>query len=483
MPVSAELIQAAERLFDFVRDTDGKPYAVPVIEHASGNWSRSTLAIPLGATGSSIRGHLTDDYYNTRGKVPGRNAVSEACEALVHQARHGGYVEPVHLRHGRRTTNARYIDLGDDRVAVIIGGGWHVSTCAEVLFRRTALHAPFPTPAEDVDWAEIERAREVFSIGDDAWHLLVGWMVAVLLADVPVPIVQLSGEQGTGKTTTARRIVAMTDPSTVPVRSAPRDVEAWVVSAAGSRVVCLDNLSSVGEWLSDALCRAVTGDGLVRRALYTDEDLVATSHRRAIILTTIDAGAIRGDLGERLLPIELERIDESDRRTEAELSARFEELAPTIIGALFQLTGEVIYELVYGTEQPDRLPRMADFGRVLHALDEVTGWATLPAYVEAVRSTMTDVVNGDALAQAVAAIALRGDGWRGTSSDLLTLLRQHRPDDNRAPWPTTPKGLTGALKRHTTALRVVGVDVRHERTRDARFIHLHRLDGAGGDGS
>ncbi len=81
------------------------------------------------------------------------------------------------------------------------------------------------------------------------------------------------------------------DPSPAPLRTPPRDVETWVLTAARSNVVAVDNVSSVPQWLSDAWCRAPTGDALVRRVRYTDGGLAVTTMRRANIVTWIDAGA------------------------------------------------------------------------------------------------------------------------------------------------------------------------------------------------
>jgi hypothetical protein len=48
----------------------------------------------------------------------------------------------------------------------------------------------------------------------------------------------------------------------------------------------LDNLSTVPDWLSDSICRAVTGDGDVRRKLYTDGEHAVFSFRRAVAITS-----------------------------------------------------------------------------------------------------------------------------------------------------------------------------------------------------
>lgn len=61
-------------------------------------------------------------------------------------------------------------------------------------------------------------------------------------------------------------------------------------------MVALDNVSLIEPWLSDALCRAVTGDGLVRRALYTNSDVSVLAFRRAVLLNGISLAGLRGDL-------------------------------------------------------------------------------------------------------------------------------------------------------------------------------------------
>ena len=74
-------------------------------------------------------------------------------------------------------------------------------------------------------------------------------------------------------------------------RKPPRDPESWVTAAAGSWYVGIDNLSDVRPWLSDSICRAVTGDGDVRRKLYTDGELAVFAFRRCVCLNGIDLGA------------------------------------------------------------------------------------------------------------------------------------------------------------------------------------------------
>ena len=69
-------------------------------------------------------------------------------------------------------------------------------------------------------------------------------------------------------------------------------------------------MSGILAWLSDLLCRASTGDGNVKRALYTDAGrLAVVGSVSCVILNDTDVGAVRPDLAERLAVVDLARIE------------------------------------------------------------------------------------------------------------------------------------------------------------------------------
>lgn len=135
------------------------------------------------------------------------------------------------------------------------------------------------------------------------------------------------------------------------------------MSVANGWATVIDNVSTIPDWWSDALCKAVTGDGWVRRSLYTNCDVSVLSFKRVIALTSIDAGALRGDLGERLVLVDLEPISETKRRTEKALDREYRSAHPEMLGALFDLVAKVLSNI--DTVEVKQSPRMADFARVL----------------------------------------------------------------------------------------------------------------------
>jgi len=470
--VATTLVNLALDRYRLTATADGEPFAVPI--------DGPLLARPLrGSRG--LRAELAAAYFHDTGKAASASALADALAVIEGRA----------LAEEREDASIRVAAHGDN-VVIDLGNGWGdavviepchwkfeagVSGGSPVLFRRTALTGTLPAPAgnNDADMLpELDRLREVLNVTARDWPVLLGWLVAALLPGIPHPVLLLTGEQGTGKSTAADLLVGLLDPSPAQLRSCPRDLEQWAVAAAGSWVVALDNVSSLTPWLSDALCRAVTGDGTVRRALYTDGDLAVLAFRRVIILTSIDAGSLRGDLAERLVAVELERIDPGQRRSDADLQATYDSSRPWILGGLYDLLSRVLD--ILPEIKLDTLPRMADFARVLAAVDQVTALGALDNYLATSKNLAASVIDDDPVAIALVALLGRNGGtWQGTSTELLANL--DLPDRLRHA-PRSPQAITGWLTRITPGLRAAGISVDRDRGNRRRTITITRAEGS-----
>lgn len=172
-------------------------------------------------------------------------------------------------------------------------------------------------------------------------------------------------------------------------------------------------------------------------------------------LTTIDAGALRGDLGDRLLIVDLDPIPDHRRREKRELRALFEQRRPALLGAVLDLLASVLAELPQ--VQLASMPRMADFARVLAAMDRVLGTDALGAYLAQRGRIAGDVVASDLVAEAVVAHVRETGEWSGTAQDLLLRITPQGKAPDR--WPRSARALGGRLRRLAPALRLVGVEV------------------------
>ena len=443
---ASRLVELALERFDLVMSEDGRPYGIAR--------NGPNIALPLrGARG--LRARLAAIFADaTRGTAPSQSALADALAVLEGYATRKDPV-PVHLRLARYDDRI-VIDMGtaDGRCVIVGPGGWRAESRSPVLFRRTALTSVIPDPVRDGDG--LAALSGLLNADEAAFRLLAGWMVSSLIPEIPHPILAFKGEQGTGKTTAARCVVQVIDPSPAPLRTAPRDVKQWVVVAAASWAVCLDNVNAISGWLSETLCRAVTGDGNVDRALYTDDDVTVLAFRRVVMMTSIDAGHLDGDLAERLLLIELQPMADGERRTDAELTAAYLAARPSIFAALLDLTAKVLGRLPH--VRPESMPRMADFACVLQAVDDVQEWDTLRTYAAAADTIAADVLEGDPFGKAVASMIREQPErtWTGTAGRLLELVTPEKPPKT---WPKDATRAAGRLNRVAPVLRQAGISV------------------------
>jgi hypothetical protein len=324
-----------------------------------------------------------------------------------------------------------------------------------VVFKRTELTAPMPDPERGGD---LHRLWDFINVAEPDRPIVLAFMVAALIQpDVPHTILAFIAEHGSAKSTTTKRVVSLTDPSVVPLRMPPRDIDTWITGANGSWVVALDNLSQIPDWLSDALCRAATGDGNVKRQLYTDTGLSVIQILRCVILNGIDMGGLNGDLTDRLILADLERITEADRRDETELKAEWLQAHPAILAGLLDLAAKVHHRLP--TIRVDRLPRMADYAKVLACIDEIHHTEGLQRYRERATHLVADSVASDPF---IAAMQARN--YTCTNAKAATILAEVKPAQDRPPqdWPKTARDVTTRLSRHAPALRALGWRVEND---------------------
>jgi len=440
------LVKLAMKRYRFGVSDSGETFAVPV--------DGPHVVQMLRGGKTSLRSELSRMYFKTKRKTAPQAALGDALLVLQGEAEQ---TDPVTLyQRVARHDGALWLDLGDQtgRAVRIAGGRWTVEESAPVLFRRTALNSALPAP---VAGGDLDELWSWLNVTKEDRPLLAAWLVAVLFDSIPHPVLGLFGEQGTGKTTAEKVLVSILDPSPVPTRKPPKDADSWVTAASGSWVVGLDNLSHVPDWLSDSLCRAVTGDGDVRRQLYADNQLVVFAFRRCLVVTGIDLGALNGDLADRMLTISLDVIDDANRMDEEQLWPRWGEAHPRIVGAVMDLAASV--HAMLPSVSLARKPRMADFAKILHAVDQVLGTAGLERYMAAQQAMAGEALTGDQFVTAMAEKIADEPGatFTGTSKELLHLVS---PTDEkwRPPkgWPVTARSVTTKLNRQAPVMRKAG---------------------------
>ena len=122
-----------------------------------------------------------------------------------------------------------------------------------------------------------------------------------------------------------------------------------------------DNISQIRDWISNILCRAVTGSGFSKRQLYTDDDDRIYYYKRAIGFNGINLVATKADILDRGLIISLDRLTEEQQRGISEIWTKFYELRPKLLGYIFDILVKVLNMFENNPVKLGKLPRMAEF--------------------------------------------------------------------------------------------------------------------------
>ncbi len=456
-----------KRAVALYRNAEGTPFA-----DVTTSGVRRTLHLRSRAFRSWLRG----EYFVETGRAVNAQAIEDALGVLEARTIVGSDIHEVHVRvavlDGRL-----YLDLADDRwrAVEIDATGWRIVESPPVRFRRPAGMLPLPEP---VRGGTLDDLRPLINVRDDeAWHLLVTWQTFALHPAGPFPILSFIGEQGTGKTAAARILRRLIDPNKAELCRPPREEQDMAVGAANRWVVAYDNLSSLKADLSDALCVLSTGGGLTTRKLYTDDEENIFDHKRPVILTGITEVATRPDLLDRALLVTLEPIPKDRRIPESELLARSEALRPRAIGALLDAVSGALREL---PGVPARgLPRMADFARWGIGLEKALGWpegAFLGAYDANRAEAHSSAIEASPVGPAVLGFAEERGEWSGTAGELLDHINRRRGNEKPPEgWPKTARGLGGAMRMISPALRAHGLEVTFDRGKDRRRGRAIRL--------
>ena len=416
-------------------------------------------------------------FYEVTKGAPTGQMLADALRVLEVRAIQEGACNTPHMRTAWQE-GASWLDLCDEdwRAIKITSDGWEVVSQPPVKFVRTQIMQALPEPTSG---HLIEELRGFVNAEEDDFKLIVGWLLAALWGRAKTyPVLALGGEQGSGKSTMARLLRTLVDPSEIASLAPPKDDRDLFATAANVHVLSFDNISSVPPWLSDTLCRLSTGGGYVARKLHTDNEPAYFTGARPIVVNGIPSLTDRADLADRALTVRLLRIDEKTRHTEDELWTDWLNAMPGIVGSLLDALSSAIRN--FDDIKLKKMPRMADFAKLMAACEPGLGWeqeAFINAY-EANRSAISEAIfESDPVAVAIRDFILNRPeprNWEGTATELLAELNKNVSDEMRRSrfWPTKVNALGNAVDRAAPALRLRGIHITKHVTSKARLIHI-----------
>src|SRR5215213_5264187 len=375
--------------------------------------------------------------------------------------------------------DALYYELRQGKVVRVGPGGWTFEANPPVLFRRYVNLKALPDPEAGGSLEVLDELVNLKSERDR--RLFKAYLATLPLEHVGRPIFNASGAMGSGKTTIGRVVKRTLDP-TAPetVRFDPRD---FLQKAMHAYIVMLDNQNTIPEWAADTTCRLVTGEADSKRHLYTDDEDVIIELRRAVILNGINVPTERGDVLDRSLVVELERIPDGDRKTEEEIWELFAREHPRLLGALFDVLSKAI--ALKGSIKLSRRPRLADWGEYAAAVYEVMGWGAetfLKDWDEVVRVQNQATLDGSPVAQTIIKFMEDRESFEGSSTELHKKLESIAEEigvqvvRDKA-WPKSARWLWRRIKEVLSLLAAAGIEADRTEDRTGSTIALRNVPG------
>ncbi len=418
---------------------------------------------------------LAHNIYKETGKYPSPKVLRNCKRELEGVALFESQQQELHVRLAS-VGKALYLDLGNLKWEQVKNtkDGWHIIPAEEspARFERTPGMKSLPRPIKE---GSLKTLRDfLYNVSERDFILSVAWLVTALNPNIPTPILNIFGEQGSGKSTITAMLRDLIDPSTVPHRALPRNERELAISASKVQVLCFDNLSALSVPMSDAFCRLITGAGFIVRALFKDSTEKRFNNKRSIIANGITNIITRNDFADRSIIINLSPIPDEKRTPEKEIWQAWERERAGILGGLCDAISTALGNLD-NVELPP-LPRMADFVRWVVAAEPALPWkkgAFFEAYNENCVSLVDMALEADPVGATVLEFIESRKEWSGTATDLLKSLNKIvSPEIQRLKaWPKRSNVLSNSLMRVQTFLRKKGIEIerKHSGTRSIMF--------------
>jgi hypothetical protein len=440
----------ADRLVYYVREAE---WPLFVDQHAEAHTFVGGQAVPISRANRA----LTELLYQHEEKAPSNDGLIGARRVLDMLAHKSGEVRELHTRAAFHE-GALFYELAPGRVVRVDDDGWKVDADPPVYFRAVKNLKPLPNPTrggklEDIaEWVNLKAEKDR--------RLFLTYVTLATLSHVQRPILQATGVMGAGKSTACRIVKRVLDPTANEAVTIDR--RDFLQKAAHCYILLLDNQNSLPEWFQDTLCRLVTGESDSKRVLYTDEEDLVWSMQRAVLLNGINPPTDRGDVQDRTLPIELERLDKRKRIPEDDFWMQFSLKHPELLGAVFDALSGALRER--HTVKLAERPRLADWGLYAAALYKSQGWGvdTFMEDWKIVEETQQQgTLDGSIVAQAVILFMKDKDRVELSAAKLHAAI-EDRVDDELSPtddktWPKTGRTLWKRIREVTPLLEVHGI--------------------------
>jgi hypothetical protein len=392
-----------------------------------------------------------------------------------------------------------YINLMNNGQAICIDeGGWTALPLkdAPIAMAERLGGLPMPMPVKSpsgrdffdvlknhITLAPFSKTSDAKDLGVRQRAVLLCTLTAALYRPGTVPHLMISGQQGSGKTTLAKRLTDLTDPDAAAVSASLPSEADKIFNIVNNRLnLVADNASGVSKAKSDVLCAIASGSAHAARKLYTDADRAIFQAKASVIFTSVLTDIVRlPDLAQRTLQFDCAPISRKHRLSERSLNENWKQDYPALLGALYDALARGLSHLSKVSSECEsgalETPRLSDAAIIAEAVARGMGWPVglcMAALVANEQSEAHRLLEENPLALRLRAFLEQqpNQTWEGAVSELNTALSQipafNLPtwDQNRLPFNSQFQRLWPGIEEAWGISRV------QRRTSKQRLIQL-----------
>jgi hypothetical protein len=405
----------------------------------------------------------------------GSESIKTAKKILESMSFEDSNIVNLSVRVAEDLHNNIWYDLGEKAVK-INKDGWEVSNESPILFRRFRHQQSQVIP---IAGGSIDDILKFINVKNEMDRILLKvYLVTCFIPGFPHPVLVVFGEHGSAKSSTFRILKSTVDPSNLLTLAPIKDGPQFVQIISHHWMSLFDNLSGMTNDLSDYLCRACTGEGFSKRKLYSNDDDFIYNTQHCLGINGISNVVTKSDLLDRSILIELERIPQNKRKSEAELKIEFDKMKPQILGSCFDILSKAI-KIKPNIKIKD-LPRMADFtewGYAIAEAMEIGGEAFMKAYKINIDKQNEEAINASPIGIAIIQLLDRESGYFSAEpswilEQLNSIAEKNKIDHSRDFfWPKNVRYLWKKLLEISPNLKAQGITIQKGRG-TKRFIEI-----------